>query len=90
MKKTLIAGVLLAAVCAGAGAAAYAVFAVFAEDTSVSVDTQPQRSRADYIEMWKADLAKSGKELPADVDSMTTQEILDAWTKELAKHAQPG
>ncbi|WP_409474641.1 hypothetical protein [Streptomyces sp. HC307] len=86
-KKTLIAGVLLAAVCAGAGAAAYATFA---EDTSVSVHTEPTRSRADYIELWKADLEKSGKELPADVDSMTTQEILDAWGTELAKHAQPG
>ncbi|MFF4794445.1 hypothetical protein ACFY2M_32855 [Streptomyces sp. NPDC001276] len=51
--------------------------------------TEPVRSRADYIEMWKADLAKSGKELPADVDSMTTQEILDEWGKELGKHAQP-
>ncbi|MEV5084635.1 MULTISPECIES: hypothetical protein [unclassified Streptomyces] len=85
-KKTLIAGVVLAAVCVGAGAAAYAVFT---EDTPVSVHTEPVRSRADYIEMWKADLAKSGKELPADVDSMTTQEILDEWGKELGKHAQP-
>ncbi|MBC2903849.1 hypothetical protein [Streptomyces cupreus] len=87
MKKIIIAGVLLAAVCAGAGAAAYAALA---EDDSVSVQTEPARTRADYIEMWKADLAKSGKELPADVDSMTTQEILDAWGRELGKHAQPG
>ncbi|MFG2022716.1 hypothetical protein [Streptomyces sp. NPDC048825] len=85
-KKTLMTGVLLAAVCAGAGAAAYAAFA---EDTSVSVHTQQPKSRADYIEMWKADLAKSGKQLPEDVDSMTTQEILDEWGKELGKHAEP-
>ncbi|WP_328871947.1 hypothetical protein OHT76_18555 [Streptomyces sp. NBC_00287] len=86
-KKPLIAAVALAVVCAGAGAAAYAAFV---EDTSVSVQNEPPRSRADYIELWQADLAKSGKELPADVDAMTTQEILDAWGEELGKHAQPG
>ncbi|MFE9440368.1 hypothetical protein ACFYO2_15395 [Streptomyces sp. NPDC006602] len=85
-KKTLMTGVLLAAVCAGAGAATYAAFA---EDPSVSVHTQQPKSRGDYIEMWKADLAMSGKQLPADVDSMTTQEILDEWGKELGKHAEP-
>ncbi|MGC0331431.1 hypothetical protein RKD23_004421 [Streptomyces sp. SAI-170] len=86
-KKILLAGVLLAAVCAGAGAA---VYAALAEDTAVSVDTQPKLTREDYIALWQEDLAESGKELPADVDSMSTQEILDAWGRELGKHAQPG
>jgi hypothetical protein len=87
VKKIIIVGVLLAAVCGGAGAAAYAALA---EDDSVSVQTEPAKTRADYIELWKADLAKSGKELPADVDSMSTQEILDELARELGKHAEPG
>ncbi|MEV0175720.1 hypothetical protein AB0I00_31975 [Streptomyces sp. NPDC050803] len=86
-KKILIAGALLAVVCAGAGAAAYAAFTE--EDTAVSVQTEPVRTRAYYVELWKEQLAKSGKELPADVDSMTRQEILDELAGELARHSEP-
>ncbi|MFF4349529.1 hypothetical protein [Streptomyces sp. NPDC001530] len=86
MKKTLIAAFVLAAVCAGAGAAAYASFA---EDTSVSVHSEPAKSRTDYIEMWKTELKRSGQELPAGVDTMSTQAIIDAWATERAKYAQP-
>ena len=87
MKKTLIASIALVAVCAGAGAVAYPFLA---EDQSVSVHTEKPKSREDYVALWKKELKKSGKELPADVDTMSTQEIIDAWAREGAKHAQPG
>jgi hypothetical protein len=87
VQKTPIAAFALAVVCAGAGAA---VYASFAEDTSVSAHTEPAKSRADYIEMWKTELKRSGKELPAGVDTMSTQGIIDAWTAERVKHIQPG
>ncbi|MFF8841454.1 hypothetical protein ACF08N_01810 [Streptomyces sp. NPDC015127] len=58
------------------------------EDTSVTVHTEPVKTRADYIALWEEALARSGKELPAGVESMSTQEIFDAWALEAAKYGE--
>ncbi|MGW2558229.1 hypothetical protein ACWCXB_03080 [Streptomyces sp. NPDC001514] len=88
MRRT-VAVVAFLAGTALAGGGAVAVQYLGTPDTGVTVRTEPKKSRADYVRLWEAELAKSGRTLPADVDRMTTQEIMDAWTSERAKYAEP-
>jgi hypothetical protein len=85
--KMLLVAVGLAGVALGAvGVIAYESVT---EDTSVTVDYEPPKSRAEYLRLWKEELAETGGKLPADVDQMTKQEIMEAWSKLFYRDAQP-
>ncbi|MFD7441813.1 hypothetical protein [Streptomyces sp. NPDC059909] len=84
-----MAAVAFLAGTALAGGGAVGVQCLASPDTGVTVHSEPKKSRADYIRLWEAELAKSGRTLPAGTDRMTTQEIMDAWTSERAKYAEP-
>jgi hypothetical protein len=86
-RRTVAAVAFLAGTALAGGAAAVHYLAT--PDTGVTVRSEPKKSRADYIRLWEAELAKSGRTLPAEADQMTTQEIMDAWTSERAKYAEP-
>lgn len=87
MKKLLVAAGVAGVVLTAAGAAAYGSWN---QDTGVTINHEPEKSRAEYLELWQQELEADGKELPPNVDEMSKQEIIHEWTKEFAKDAEPG
>lgn len=87
MKKLLVAAGVAGIALTAAGAAAYGPWN---QDTGVTINHEPEKSRADYITLWQQELQEDGKELPPDVEEMSKQQIIHEWTKEFAKDAEPG
>ncbi|MET9433607.1 hypothetical protein [Streptomyces sp. NPDC006551] len=86
-KRIVALTALLSALCGSASTAGVVVAMSGNGTVSVEAHRAEPQTREDYLRLWEAALAKSGKQLPANVDRMTDREIFEAMWSEWRKYA---